>query len=121
MLAGGESCGPGGENNQYDLARAFSFNGITYPAGTTLQGTRSGLNPTLVNDNVVGNYFGNDDFEGSIGNANYNALEVSVKSSTNRLTYSLGYTYSKSIDQASSLADAVDPFDFRPNARYFGL
>jgi hypothetical protein len=112
VLAGGESCGPGGENNQYNLAQAFTFGGITYPAGATLQGTRMGLNPTLINDNVIGNYFGNDDYEGSIGNANYNALQVSVRSSTKGLTYSVGYTYSKSIDQASSLAEAVDPFDF---------
>ena len=28
------------------------------------------------------------------------------------LTYSLSYTYSKSIDQASSISDAVDPFNF---------
>jgi Carboxypeptidase regulatory-like domain len=113
VLARGESCGPGGENNEYDLAEAFTFGGTTYPAGAILQGTRMGLNPTLINNSVIGNYFGNDDFEGSIGNANYNALQVSVRSSAKRLTYSLGYTYSKSIDQASSLADAVDPFDFR--------
>ena len=112
VLAGGQTCGPGGENNQYHLAQAFTFNGITYPAGSTLQGTRFGLNPTLINDSVVGNYFGNDSYEGSIGNSNYNALEVTVRGSTKRLTYTLGYTYSKSIDQASSLADAVDPFDF---------
>ncbi len=112
VLSGGESCGPGGENNQYNLAQAFTFNGITYPAGSILQGTRFGLNPSLINNNAVGNYFGNDDFEGSIGNSNYNALEVTVRGSTKRLSYTLGYTYSKSIDQASSLADAVDPFNF---------
>jgi len=112
VLSAGESCGPGGENNEYDLAEPFTFGAISYPAGTTLQGTRLGLNPSLVNNNLIGNYFGNDDYIGSVGNANYNALEVSVKRSTKLLTYSLGYTYSKSIDQASSLADAVDPFNF---------
>ena len=112
VLANGESCGPGGENNQYDLAQQFVFGGVTYSPGTALQGTRSGLNPSLVNDSVPGNYFGNDDYIGSIGNANYNALEVSLKGSSKRLTYTLGYAYSKSIDQGSSLADAVDPFDF---------
>jgi Carboxypeptidase regulatory-like domain len=112
VLVPGESCGPGGENSTYNLAQTLAFNGATYPAGTALQGTRLGLNPSLVNNNVPGNYFGNNDYIGSIGNANYNALQVSVKRSTNRLTYSIGYTYSKSIDQASSLADAVDPFNF---------
>lgn len=114
ILTAAESCGPGDENNTFDLASQFTFDGVTYPAGTVLQGTRMGLNTSLVNNNVQsGNFYGNDDYQGSIGSANYNALEVSVKRSAKGLTYSLGYTYSKSIDQASSLADAVDPFDFK--------
>jgi len=112
LTAGQPACGPGGENNTYTLAALFKFNGITYPAGTALQGTRVGLNTSLVNDAVPQNFYGNDDFEGSIGNSNYNALQVSVKSSAKRLTYSLAYTYSKSIDQSSSMADTLDPFNF---------
>ncbi len=121
VLAAGESCGPGGENTSYDLAKPVTFGGITYPAGSQLQGTRIGgvdgrgtLNPTLINNNplLAGNYFGNDDYIGSVGNANYNALEVTYKGTSKRLTFSFNYTYSKSIDQASSLADSVDPFDF---------
>jgi len=111
VLTAGESCGPGGENNTYNLAEPFAFGGITYPAGTALQGTRGGLDTSLVNNNVPGNYYGNDDYEGSVGNSNYNALQITVKSHTNRLTYSLGYTYSKSIDQASSLSDVGNPFN----------
>jgi hypothetical protein len=121
VLAAGEVCGPGGENTTYDLAKAFTFGETTYPAGTQLQGTRIGgvngrgsLNPNLVYSDplLAGNYFGNDDYIASVGNASYNALEVSYKGSSKRLTFSFNYTYSKSIDQASSLADAVDPFDF---------
>ncbi len=113
ILPAGASCGPGGENTNYTLAQPFSFGGFTYPAGTVLQGTRFGLNPTLINNNVAtGNYFGNDDYDGSIGNSNYNALQVTVRSAVKGLTYSLAYTYSKSIDQASSISDAVDPFNF---------
>lgn len=113
ILTPGESCGPGGENTNYTLAQPFTFGGVTYPAGTVLQGTRFGLNPNLTNNNVIaGNYFGNDDYDGSIGNSNYNALQVTVRSSVKTLTYSLSYTYSKSIDQASSISDAVDPFNF---------
>ena len=112
-LAAGESCGPGDENNTFILVKPFTFNGATYPASTTLQGTRVGLNTSLVNKNVQsGNFYGNDDYDASIGNSNYNALQVSVKGSSKRLTYSLGYTYSKSIDQASSLADVLDPYNF---------
>jgi len=121
VLESGESCGPGGENSSYDLAKSVTFNGVTYPAGSQLQGTRIGgvdgkgtLNPSLINNNplVAGNYYGNDDYIGSVGNANYNALEVTYRGTSKRLTFSLNYTYSKSIDEASSLADSVDPFDF---------
>ena len=121
VLAAGESCGPGGENTSYDLAKSFTFGGVTYPAGAQLQGTRIGgvdgqktLNPRLVYSDplLAGNYFGNDSYIGSVGNAAYNAFEVSYKGSSKRFTFSLNYTYSKSIDQASSLADSVDPFDF---------
>ena len=68
--------------------------------------------PSLVNNAVPGNYFGNDDYESTIGNSNYNALQVTVKSATKHVTYSLGYTWSKSIDQASSLSDVADPYNF---------
>jgi len=113
ILTGGQSCGPGGENTNYTLALPFTFGGVTYSAGTVLQGTRRGLNPSLINNNVAaGNYYGNDDYDASIGNSNYNALQVTVRSSVKSLTYSLSYTYSKSIDQASSISDAVDPYNF---------
>jgi len=114
VLTAGESCGPGGENNTYNLASAFTFNGIRYPAGSVLQGTRVGLNTSLINNNVQsGNYYGNDSYDASIGNSDYNALQISVKNSPSHgLTYTLGYTYSKSIDQASSLSDALDPYNF---------
>jgi hypothetical protein len=71
-----------------------------------------GLNTSLVNNAVPANFYGNDDYSGSIGNSGYNALQISVKSSAKRLTYSLAYTYSKSIDQSSSMADPLDPFNF---------
>jgi len=57
--------------------------------------------------------FHNDDYEGSIGNSNYNSLQASVRRTGTRLDFSAAYTFSKSIDQASSISDPVDPFDFR--------
>jgi hypothetical protein len=71
------------------------------------------LNTSLINPNVTsGNFFGNDDYESTIGNSNYNALQVTVRSQTKYVTYTLGYTWSKSIDQASSISDVADPYDF---------
>jgi hypothetical protein len=112
ILSAGESCGPGDENTTFNLAAPLTFNGVTYPAGTALQGTRQGLNPSLINNNVPGNFYGNDAYVASIGNSGYNSLQVSVKRSGKRLTFSLSYTYSKSMDQGSSMADPLYPYDF---------
>jgi hypothetical protein len=111
ILPAGKSCGPGGENATYNLAGPLTFNGVTYPAGTALQGTRQGLNPSLLS-NVTGNFYGNDAYLGTIGNSSYNSLQVSLKHSGKGLTLSVSYTYSKSIDQASSMADPLNPFNF---------
>jgi Carboxypeptidase regulatory-like domain len=86
------TCGPGGEDTTYITA-----------TGKTVNGTRGPLGPN----------FANDSYDASIGNSNYNALEVSVRHTTKGLTLGVSYTYSKSIDQASSIADPVDPFNFK--------
>jgi hypothetical protein len=100
-LIAGESCGPGGESTPYTLAEPLQFEGTTYAAGQTIRGIREGLGPN----------FGNDDYEASVGNSIYNSFQASVKHMGARFTLSLGYTYSKSIDQGSSLGDTLDPFD----------
>lgn len=91
VAPGSPTCGPSGEDTTYITA-----------AGETVQGTRGPL----------GSAFSNDDYEGSIANSNYNSFQASVRHSAKGLDLMLGYTYSKSIDQASSLADILDPFDF---------
>jgi hypothetical protein len=103
ILIAGESCGPSGESTPYTLAEPLQSQGTTYAAGQTIQGTRMGLGPN----------FGNDDYEASVGNSTYNSLQASVKHTGARLALSIGYTYSKSIDQGSSLGDSLDPFDLR--------
>jgi hypothetical protein len=85
------TCGPFGEDTVYTTA-----------AGQTIHGTRVGLGPD----------FANDDYDASIGNSNFNSLQVSLRHSGKRYNYSIGYTYSKSIDQASSISDPIDPYDF---------
>jgi hypothetical protein len=85
-------CGPFGEDTAYTAA-----------SGRIFQGTRGPL----------GSNFANDDYDASIGNSNYNSLQASLRHSGKRLDLMLAYTFSKSIDQASSLADPVDPFNFR--------
>ena len=48
-------------------------------------------------------------YQKTIGNSNYNSLEVTVRNSTPSRDLSLAYTYGKSIDQSSGLPEAVNP------------
>lgn len=84
-------CGPGGENSTY-----------VNSSGQTFNCTRQG----------IGCSFGNDDYEGSIGNSNFHSFQATLQHSSKSLDVMVAYTYSKSIDQASSLADVANPFDF---------
>src|SRR5262249_11725686 len=92
VAPGTTTCGPFGEDLTYTTA-----------AGKVLNGTRGPL----------GSNFHNDDYIGSIGNSNYNSLQLSVRHTSGPLVLSLAYTFSKSIDQASSISDIVNPFNFR--------
>jgi hypothetical protein len=92
VAPGTPTCGPFGEDTSYITA-----------SGKTLQGTRGPL----------GSNFANDDYTASIGNSNYNSLQANLRHSSSRLDLTIAYTFSKSIDQASSLSDPIDPFNFR--------
>jgi hypothetical protein len=91
VAPGSPVCGPFGEDTAYTSA-----------AGRTIQGTRSGLGPD----------FANNSYNASIGNSSYNSFQASLRHSGKNFNISLGYTFSKSIDQASSISDPIDPFDF---------
>ena len=56
--------------------------------------------------------FANDDYDATIANSNYNSLQATLRHSAKGLTFLLSYTFSKSIDQASSLSDPINPFNF---------
>ena len=72
-------------------------------SGQLIQGTRG---PFDSNFAAVTN-------QKTIGNSNYNALEASVHHSSSSLELLLGYTYGKSLDQSSSLSEAVNPLNPR--------
>jgi Carboxypeptidase regulatory-like domain len=86
------TCGPGGEDAQYITADGRVINGTRGPFGSN---------------------FGNNDFQGSFGNSSYNALQASLRHSARGLDFVLAYTFSKSLDQASSISDVVDPFNYK--------
>jgi len=90
-LAPGQTpCGPFGEDSPY-----VTNTGVTY------QGTRGPL----------GSNFGSNANQSTIGNSNYNGLQVTLRHESKRLNVLAGYTYSKSEDQSSNVGEAVNPFD----------
>ena len=90
VVAGTSTCGPGGEN------------GVYYPvSGGVVNGTRGPLGPN----------FGSNALQSTIGNANYNALELSVRHTSGRLQFSAAYTFGKSLDQSSNPSEEVNPFN----------
>src|SRR6202034_879907 len=83
-------CGPFNESNVFTTA-----------TGQVINGTRGPLGPN----------FGSNTNQATIGNSNYNALELSVRHTSRRLELFAAYTYSKSIDQSSSLGEQINPVD----------
>lgn len=88
VAASSSTCGPFGESTIYTSA-----------AGETIDGTREPLGPA----------FGSVSNQAGIGNSTYNSLKASVRYSSNQIQVLAGYTYSKSIDQASNFGDQVNP------------
>ena len=90
-LARGQTpCGPFNESNVFVTA-----------SGQTIDGTRGPLGPN----------FGSDTLETTIGNSNYNSLQVTLRHTSGPLQLLAAYTYSKSIDQSSNLGEEVNPLN----------
>ena len=88
VAPGSATCGPFQESNVFTTA-----------GGTTINGTRGPLGPN----------FGSNTNQATIGNSNYNALELSLRHTSKRLQLFASYTYSKSIDQSSNVGEEVNP------------
>ena len=90
-LAPGQTlCGPFGEGTSYTTSARKVYNGTRGPLGSN---------------------FGSDANQATIGNSNYNALQITLRHSSERLSVLAGYTYSKSEDQSSNIGDEVNPLD----------
>jgi hypothetical protein len=92
IAPGSSPCGAFGENTTYVTA-----------AGQVIDGTRGPLGPNFLND----------DYDASIANSNYNSFQASLRHTSRTLDVTVAYTFSKSIDQSSSLAEPLYPFNFR--------
>jgi hypothetical protein len=92
VMPGTPTCGPFGESGVY----------IT-PSGNVVEGTRGPFS----------SQFAAITYQNTMGNSNYNALELQLRHQDGPLELFVGYTYSKSIDQSSNLGEAVNPLDYR--------
>src|SRR5579875_283686 len=92
VAPGTSTCGPFAESAIYTTA-----------SGQTIYGTRG----------PFGYNYGNDDYEGSVGNSAFHAFEASLRHSSGPLAVTLSYTFSKSMDEASALSDVVNPFNYK--------
>jgi hypothetical protein len=90
-LAPGQTpCGPFSESNVFTTA-----------SGQVINGTRGPLGPN----------FGSDTLETTIGNSNYNSLQVTLRHTSGPLQLLAAYTFSKSLDQSSNLGEEVYPLN----------
>jgi hypothetical protein len=91
VAPGSPTCGPFSESNVFTTA-----------SGKVINGTRP----------VFGSNFGSVDWLTTIGNSNYNALQLSVRHVRGGLDLQAGYTYSKSLDNSSSIAEQLNPDNY---------
>lgn len=90
VMPGTPTCGPFGESGVY-----------TTSSGTVVHGTRGPFS----------SQFAAVTYQKTIANSNYNALQINLRHNSGSLEFMAGYTYSKSLDESSSLAEAVNPID----------
>ncbi len=88
VAAGSATCGPFSESGTFTASN-----------GTLYGGTRTAFSGA----------FGSVNLQKTIANAHDNALEANLQHASRNLYVQLAYTWSKSIDQSSSLAEAVYP------------
>ncbi|HLM98970.1 MAG TPA: carboxypeptidase regulatory-like domain-containing protein [Bryobacteraceae bacterium] len=87
VIPGGATCGPNSENTIFTRAN-----------GQVVNGTRGPL----------GNAFGSDGYYITIGNSNYNSMQVSFRHRSGPLELLGAYTWSKAIDDSSGWSEQIN-------------
>jgi hypothetical protein len=90
LAAGQTPCGPFGEDTTYTTTNGTVYNGTRGPLGSN---------------------FGSNANQSTIGNSNYNALQITLRHNGRGLSVLAGYTFSKSLDQSSNVGETVNPLD----------
>ncbi len=88
VAPGSATCGPYQESSVFTSA-----------SGKVYHGTRE----------TLGSNFGSVDRLSTIGNSNFNALELTFRHTSRRAEFLAGYTYGKSLDNSSSISDQLIP------------
>jgi hypothetical protein len=103
VMPGTATCGPGGENNTYIAANGTVINGTRGPFSTPYRNTVINGEPVVP--------FGNDSYFITIGNSAYNSAQINYRHTTHRSQILLGYTFSKSLDDASGYGEQINPYN----------
>lgn len=110
LAAGSNTCGPNNENSgPFVLAPGVTAPG--YPGISSFSTSRllAGLNNA--SDAVAP--FGRNAAEKTMGNSAYHSFQATLRHTSKRGEFLLGYTYGKCLDNSSGLEDSVNPFDPR--------
>ncbi len=106
ILGPSQGCGPGGQDQIYDL----NGDGIL-ELGVDAFGTR----PYSI---TSGRYaaqglldFANNTYSTTVANSNYNPLQLSLEKRVGAMRFLGAYTWSKSIDDASGFNDNINPYN----------
>lgn len=102
LLPAGQGCGPGGEDEIYEL-----------PDGSFAYGTRphSVTSGRYLSEGLLD--FADNAYNATSGNSDYNAFEASLAKTNGFSHFLVSYTWSKSIDDTSGPTDQVNPFNPR--------
>lgn len=92
VMPGSSACGPFGEGGVFTTRSGQVINGARGPFGSN---------------------FGSVDWLTTMGNSSFNAFELTLRHTGARHEILAGYTYSKSMDQSSSMSDQLNPLNYR--------
>jgi len=100
------TCGPFSETPPFTVVvQNGQTIGISSPWQTT-SGPVASVRP-------LGPLFDTNPFVSTVANSRYNSLQLSAGHNSGSLSFLVGYTYSKCMDNASGLQDSTNPFDPR--------
>ena len=105
----GNACGPYGEDTIYSID------------GQTFNGTRpySVTSGRYLSQGLLD--FSDNSWESTMGNSNYNSLQITVNKNVGPVRFLGAYTYSKSLDNSSAYGDLINPFDFKASKALSGF